>query len=386
MATFRLTSGATSFDFDTAGQVTTAGAAAGSWTTNRSNQIVLTQADHTTVPFDVDWAFNANNQLTIGSGGAEIFNFGSVAGMRNNYRTVDAVLQVQPDQTKTFVFQLHGDWDMDTNHNLTFTVNSKASIIDGFVSDPLGRFIYHFADKTNILETSVLGFAGTWQSKTAADGTPLIEFHYQKEKKPDGTPGGEGVFSLPKAVAIQRTTNQLSYTYSKANKTLSINFQGTLMISPDFQITYTVQRQVSSTGQEMVGSTTLGFDAIISTPNLQADLQLTIKKPDGSSGNTTLTIGGSFTGVLGKTNLQVGFAFTQSFGPGNQISRTAAFNGVLTFPAGSVHWTFSATGNTIDLAIGADIKFGGVQADARLNAQFANGQVVGITFFLGVSF
>jgi hypothetical protein len=387
MATFTLTSGGNSFNFDLAGNVTTtAGQAAGTWKTNRSNQIVLTKGDRSTVNFDVGWAFNAKNQLTVGPAGGAVFNFGTVAGLRNNFQTVNTVLQVKPDQLNSFTFKLHGTWGMDANHDLTLTVNGTSSSLNGFVSDPLGRFIYHFADGDNALQTYVLGFVGTWQSKTDANGTPLIEFHYQKEPNPDGTAGGEGIFSLPNAVAIQRTTNQLSYTYSKANKTLSINFQGTLMIDPDFQLTYVVQRQVSSGGQQMVGSTTIGFGAMITKPNLQGDLDLTVTKPDGSAGNTTLTIGGSFTGVLGKANLQVGFSFSQTFGPGNQISRTAAFNGDLTFPAGSVQWTFSATGTTIDLAVGTDIKFGAVDVDTRLNAQFAAGQVVGITFFLGVSF
>src|SRR5262249_45450843 len=157
--------------------------------------------------------------------------------------------------------------------------------IDGFVSDPIGRFIYHFANKDNFLQTNVLGFVGTWQGQTDSNGTPLLEFHYQKEVNADGTPGGEGVFKLPKAAAIDHTTNQLSYTYDKGNKTVSIKFQGMLMIGPNFQITYIVQRQVSSSGEQMVASTTLGFDAMVTTPNVHGDLELTLKKEDGTPGN-----------------------------------------------------------------------------------------------------
>ncbi len=386
MANFTLTSGANTFDFDPAGGVSSGGAAAVSWTTNEKNQIVVTKADGTLLPFDVDWMFNDKNQLTIQTGGAEVFNFATAPGLRNLFTTVSCVMQVRPDRLSSFVFTLRGDWDLDADHNLTFTVNAKVSKLNGFVSDPIGRFIYHFANLDNVLQTNVLGFAGSWQSKTATDGTPLLEFHYRKEPKPDGTSGGDGVFDLPKAVAVSHGTNQLSYTYNKGNKTLSISLQGTLMIGPDFQLTYVVQRQVSSSGAELVGSTTLGFDAMITRPNLQGDLDLTIKKTDGTAGATTLTIGGNFAGVLGKASLQVGFAYTQTFGPGNQISRTAALNGDLTFPAGKVEWTFSATGSTIDLAVGVDIKFGAVSLDTRLIATFADGQVAGITFFLGVSF
>jgi hypothetical protein len=378
MAQFTLTSGANGFDFDPTGGVFSAGVAAGSWNTNEKNQIVATKTDGTTAAFDVDWVFNAKNQLTIQKAGAEVFNF--APGLRNTFTTVAAVLVVQPDKFHAFQFQLRGDWSLDANHDLTFTVNTKASTLNGFLSDPLGRFIYHFANLDSTLQTNVLGFAGNWQSKTDADGKPLLEFHYR-------TAGGaDAFFDMPAAVAISRSTNQLTYSYNKDNKTLSINFQGTLMISPDFQLTYLVNRQVSSSGGELVGSTTLGFDAMIAKPHLQGDLALTIVKPDGTAGTTTLTIGGSFTGVLGKVGLQVGFGYTQTFGPGNQITRTAAFSGDLTFPQGKVEWSFSATGSTIELAVGVDVKFGPVSADARLNATFANGQVSGITFFLGLNF
>jgi hypothetical protein len=84
----------------------------------------------------------------------------------------------------------------------------------------------------------------------------------------------------------------------------------------------------------------------------------------------------------------VGFTFTQTFGgAGNQITRTAAFSGTLAFSGGEVQWTFSATGASIDLAVGVDIKLGGVQLDARLNLPMdGGGQTAGITFLLGVSF
>ena len=131
------------------------------------------------------------------------------------------------------------------------------------------------------------------------------------------------------------------------------------MIGGDFEITYVVQRQVSSGGDEMVASTTLAFNATLTQPNLHGDLQLTLIKPDGTAGLSTLTIGGQCQGVLGKSSLQVGFTFTQTFGgAGNQITRTAAFSGTIAFSGGQVQWTFSATGGAIDLAVGVDIKLG----------------------------
>lgn len=379
MATFQLTNGTSSYEFDMTGGVSSAGVTVGFWTTNAANQIVATLTGGGTVTFNVSWLFNAKNQLTIQSQNTEIFNFAS-AGLYNSFTTRDTTLLVKPDLSGAFTFALNGDWNMTPDHNLSFMVSGVTSTLDGFVSDPIGRFIFHFANQDNVLETNVLGFAGYWQSKVDANGTPLLDFYYQ-------SPTGQKVFELPKAVTVNRSSNQLTYTYTKDNKNLSIDFQGMLMVGPDFEISYVVQPQTSSSGEQMVSSTTLGFSATLTEPNLQGDLQLTVTKPDGTAGASTLIIGGQCQGVLGKTNLQVGFTYTQTFGgAGNQITRTAAFSGTLSFTGGQVQWTFSATGGAINLAVGVDIKLGPVQMDARLNLPVGGGQTAGVTFLLGVSF
>ncbi len=367
MSYFQLTSGASTYAFDTGGGVSVDGTSVGLWTTNATNQIVTGS-----LAFDVSWVFNAKNQLTVQLNGVEIFNF-SAAGLYNSFTTRDTVLVVKPDRAAAFSFTLQGDWALSPDHNLTFTVGGIASTLDGFISDPLGRFIFHFANQDNILETNALGFTGSWQSRVDASGAPLLDFHYQ-------TSSGEKIFELPNAVAVNRSSNQLTYSYTKSNKNLSIDFQGTLMIGANFEITYVVQPQVSSSGAQMVASTTLSFNTSLAQPNLRGDLQL-------AAGTSTLSIGGQSQGVLGKTSLQLGFTFTQTFaGAGNQITRTAAFSGTLAFNGGQVQWTFSATGTTINLAVGVDIKLGGVQLDARLNLPMDGGQTAGVTFLLGVSF
>jgi hypothetical protein len=366
MSSFQLANGSSTYAFDTSGGVSIDGLAAGSWTTNATNQIVTGS-----LAFDVSWVFNALNQLTIQLQNSEIFNFST--GLRNSFTTRDTALIVKPDTLGAFSFTLYGDWTLSPDHNLTFTAGGVASTLEGFVSDPLGRFIFHFANLDNVLETNVLGFTGSWQSKVDASGTPLLDFHYQ-------TPVGEKIFELPKAVAINRSSNQLTYTYTKDNKNLSIDFQGTLIVGADLSLTYVVDPQVSSSGDQMVASTTLSFNTTLAPPNLHGDLQLT-------AGASTLTIGGQYQGALGKTNLQIGFTYTQTFGGAeNQITRTAAFSGTLAFNAGQVQWTFSAMGTSINLAVGVDIKLGGIQLDARLNLPMAGGQTTGVTFLLGVSF
>jgi hypothetical protein len=100
--------------------------------------------------------------------------------------------------------------------------------------------------KPSPLRTSLLGFVGSWDVARDANNQPVksgdvnLVFRYTEED------GSAGVFRLPKSATINRTTNQLSYTYQKDTKTLSVAFQGTLMIDPDFQISYIFNRQVSS--------------------------------------------------------------------------------------------------------------------------------------------
>ena len=211
MASFQLTNEIGTFDFDSAG---------GSWTTGESNQIVLITTDGTTLSFPVDWLFNGRNQLTIRSCGVEVFNF-ATAGLRNSFETRNAVLRVQPDRSNPFVFELRGDWDMDPDHNLTFTAGGVTSTLDGFVSDPLGRFIYHFADKDNrSTPTSWVSWA---RGRARWTRTALRCSLSSIKRNPVLV-----ILQLPAAAAINRSSNQLAYTYQKGNKTLSIDFQGTL--------------------------------------------------------------------------------------------------------------------------------------------------------------
>jgi len=387
MGSFTVTSGSDTLTLDTAGNVTSGGLSTGSWSTNKQNQIAITGAGGVITAINATWKFNDQNQLTVQPAGQPAaFNFSSDTSIRNSFFTNNAVLMVNPDKGSPFTFELRGDWNLDANHNMTFTINTVLSIINGFVSDPVGRFIYHFANKEFPLQTSVLGFVGTWDVPKNASGVPIksgaamLVFNYKKE---DGT---TGTFNLPKSAAIEHTTNQFIYTYQKDNKTLSISFQGTLMIDPDFQITYIFNRQLSSNGAEMVGSTTIGFGAMISRPDFTADLQLTLTKNDGSAGGTTLTIGGDFAGVLGKTKLLVGFSYQQTFGGTGALTRTAGFHGDLTFANGEIQWKFAITGQTVTLAIGVDVKLGPVSLDARLNLTLDHGQVSGVTFLLGISF
>jgi len=381
MATFQLKQEANTFDFDTTGNVTSGGSPVGTWDTNAQNQIVLTNSSGNTSNFDVTWAFNGSNQLVVGQNGTDLLNFDTTAENRSFYAARNAALQVFPDISSTFVFLLHGDWTLSNDHKLQLTINNTTSTIDGFIQDPRGRFMYHFMNKDDQTQESILGFVGQWTSAANASGDPTLTFTYKKED------GSTGTFTLPQSIAINRTINQLMYEYDKDGQTFRLQFEGTLSITPEFQISYAIDRQVSKQGGEQVASTTITMDAVFTRNDFTGDLALQLKRQDGTTSNTTLTIAGNFTAVLGPDQLRVGFAFSQ-VRAGNTITTSFGFNGTLTLSnIGQVQWQFQMNAQSINVSLGGQVQLkDGIRIDGRFNLQSENGTVKSITGMFGISF
>jgi hypothetical protein len=377
--TFQLTTGGDIFDFDLTGAVSKAGAPAGKWTTNTTDQIVLTKADNTTVAFDVTWIFNADNHLVLQSGGADLVDFNNASPTQPLYKTVNAALIVFPDSSGAFNFQLHGTWDLNDQHDLTFTINGVKSPIAGFIQDPRSRFMYHFFDQQDLTRESILGFVGSWSSTVTPDGKPMLQFSYMLE---DGT---QGTFKLPAAATFNTSINQFMYEYDKEGQAFRIQFVGELQISDKFQITYSLDRQVSR-GQQQVASTTFTIGAVFTQKNFTGELQLAIAKNDGTAGGTTITIGGNFTAQLGTAQLSAGFAFSQ-IRNGATVTTTAAFNGSLKLQDnGLVTWSFTQNATQLDINLQGQIQLGPVRVDSRLNIESQGGRMVGVRVLLGVAF
>ena len=379
MPGFQLTQGGTTYDLDLLGGVQTNGAALGTWSVDASNQIVVSPASGAPVTIATGWQFNSDNQLCLTSGGAQVYNFNTAAGIRPFYATRNAVLLVRPDRNNIFGFALRGNWDFDAStHELSFTINGVQSPLDGFVSDTRSRFMYFFSDKKDPSIRSILGFVGSWQQDP--NDQLLLSFTYQTE-----TPGQTGVFKLPAALSMDTSSNQLVYRYDKNGQTHEIQFVGFLTVSDNLQLTYDLDEQFSQAGDTQVNQTTFEIDAQFSSRNVNGDLELSVQK---TAQATTITIGGSFTAVLGATNLQVGFEFSQTRS-GSQISTTVGFSGSLTWnqSKSSIEWQFSGGSAGFSLMLSAtDIVLGNARLDSRLNVQLSNGQLVGVTFMLGVSF
>lgn len=382
MAGLQLTKNNETFLIEPSGSVTQNNLAVGKWKTDLTNKIVITKNDNTAISFDAVWEFNTDNQLVVSAAGKK-FNFTEAPANVPRYETLDAVLVVKPNKDQPFSFELRGDWALSESHDLSITISGKTSTIDGFVHDPRSRFMFHFSNKKNLLQGSVLGFVGKWSEFVDASGQPRLKFTYKRAAQPDGE------FVLPKGVVVDKSMNQLMYEYDKDGKKRRIQLVGTLMISDDFQINYGLDRQTSADGQQQVASTTFTFNAAFKKNNFTGDLDLAIKKNDGTVGNTTISIAGRFTAVLGSTRLLAGFTFEQNRA-GNKTTTTFGFAGKLEFKQGSIQWAFTTnntTTRTITLAVNVDINIGNsTQLDARLNLAMENGQLKGVTFFLGIAF
>jgi hypothetical protein len=371
---FQLTKDTKTFDFDITGAVQSGGTAAGTWSTNQTNQIVLTATDATLTTFDVVWQFNPNNQLEILSGGASLINFNS-GSATPTYSNDQDVLVVQPDSgNAAFTFQLHGDWGLDEHHNLTFKMGDNLSTLDGFLQDTTGQFSYHFFDLDNLLNENILTFPGKWHPPTVTkDGKPEVEFAYDKK---DGT---QGLFDLPGDLKLDPSINEFVYTFDKGDNSSRLQFVGTLHVSSDFTIKYSLDRETSPAGS----STTFDLDAVFNQPKFEGDLQLAVKKEDGSPG-TGLTIGGKFTASLGADKLSVGFNYSQ---PASGNTQTIGFNGTFTTPNGNdVTWNFTSNSTSMTIDLTAHIEIGAVQTEEILNITTDHGEIKGIHALFGIKF
>ncbi len=364
------------FDIDATGHVQ----GGGTWKTQVDNRIKVTPTQGDPQTFDVEWSFNADNQLVLNSGGQALFNFSADKTVTPRFELRNSVLRVTPNNADPFVYELRGEWNLTPTHDLEFTpVGGRLTTIAGFINSPTGKFIFFFADRKRPLLQHKLGFVGAWGTSGAAEGQ--LVFDYRRE---DGT---KDTFELPAKITVNKSTNQLRYEYKKGGLQ-SIDFEGTLIVNDDFTISYHLSRQLSQSGEVMAGETTLSIGAVFQKTNFTGELELTLTKPDGTPGATKLTIAGKFAGVLGKTNVAVGFTFDQ-VRAGQKITTSFGFAGKIQSSAGTIMFAFStpnATAGAISLAVGADIKLGKANLDIRMNVDVGGGQLKGVTFLLGTKF
>lgn len=327
MADFSLKSGNDTLDFDIKGNVTKSGASFGTWDVADDGQVRVTDTNGAVTTIPVIWQFNEGNQLEIHQAGTVVFNFHANAQLRPDFQVSKGVLLVAPDGNGDFSFSLHGDWDLDGQFNLIFTIASVKSTINGILRDTgASEFIYIFiAQQGPFARTYELDFTGKWQQ----NGSGMdVDFIYDKENN------ATGMITLPPGLSMDPVKNILVYTYNKGTHSGSLELAGSVRINSNFSVTYILDQQ----DQAGIQSTTFSIDARLKSETLgEGNLQLLVKR-DGA--DLTLQIGGNYHGAVAGLDLTVGFNY-QRIISGTTVQDSVAFNGKISNPGNGNAFTWS---------------------------------------------
>jgi hypothetical protein len=384
MSKFNLSTGVTDYQLDIEGSVFDANEQfIGKWTTDKENSIAISKENGDKEKINVCWKFNDDNQFCLlDAQQNEVFNFHSIDNNRPKCDLRDAVLRVKPQSNHNFQFKVRGEWLLNEKHQLEFTCNEVTSILDGMLFDKKSRFIYRLRDKKNPRINYRLGFAGKWEQFMEEEGVPRLKFHYQKETDE------LGVFEMPKdgKLIVQNGINQFRYVYDKENKTFGITLLGFLKIKENLEIVYTIDKQSANNGDELIAKTTFALQAAFSGNQFDGDLGLVILKDDNTPGNYKLTVTGDYTGVIGATQVMVGFRFSQRR-KRRLVTTVFGIGGAFIWDNGQVSYAFDVGGGIVELELGLDIR---LRNGGDINSKFSfvgeDGQIRTISFLFGITF
>ena len=383
MANFTIRKAGDSWDFDTSGNgaVSANGLTFGTWGTDEQNTLIARSTDGSkTESFDVAWSFNGNNELCVSSregaaGGEPLANFHE--GRRPRYDLRDGVLIVRPDFTSAHQFEVRGEWDLREDMKLAFTtIDGIVSVLDGALSDLRSRFAYRIASKTvgRQDQTAILLFVGRWRADP--DDKARLNFIYLRANRT------EDIFKLPGELKVQPGTNQLAYSF--ANGKHNVSLVGSMRVSPDFQITYSVGAQVSQGNQVQVIPADIVMEAVFANPSFAGGLQLAVKRPGGKE--MVLTLSGKFTHVR-QNGSRIGIGFSIAGGPG-AAPFVVAFQGTFESADGArISFTFAGNAKSATIGFAADqIRIGGALASASATLEMKGGRVVAVQAMFGFTF
>ena len=377
MARFTITSSGIVYSVDSNGTVSTADGKQGTWSTNAENKIVAKISGSSDVKLDVEWAFNASNQLCIQNAGQILFNFTS-GGIRPRYRLQENVLQVRPSGDFSFEFSLHCKWELDDKVNLKVTISKTTSVIDGWVDDKKSRFLYWFRDKQSASAPFILEFAGAWERDASVPDAVQLVFNYTAE-------GVKGVFKVPSKALVDAARNQVYVEYEKNGVTRRIEMRGSVEISPNLDLVFTISRQTNSAGGVVTQETKIQVATTFQFENLSGTLELYVGKTVTPT-TQKLTIGGAFKVSFGDKGLNLNFAYSKSSEIGVSSTIALAINGKFTWNEGKnvLEFSYVKNGAQQTITLQSNFMLGNVRTELGLNVT-KNGKQFGVYGFFGIS-
>lgn len=352
-----------------------AGNKVGDWTTE-GHLIKIRRALGGSDLVDVEWAFNARNQLTIVQGGQLIFTMLNSTDGLPGFHLDGNQLVVDPDGDRDFTFTLACAWGLDGDGNLVMSVNGKESVIDGFIEDTKSRLRFQFDDKDTATFPNSLVFAGQWERVDTA--THEIRLHFVLDD-PKLEIAGKPL-TLPAAVRVDPMRNHLALVYeSRSNGTHRLQFMGSFEIRPDFTLNFRID-DVKDSGlrkSRIEVQTTFAFDVV------RGNLQLFVGR-ERTAQSQVLEVGGALSAKLKNGQLDWTFAYRKATS-GGQSSVTVAT--ALSFVAKdqSILVKYSQNGTTRQLDVTAKFAASDFVAAGGLSiVNDAQGRAV--RAFVGVSF
>lgn len=286
MQTFSLPINGLQCRFDTDGVVSKPdGHEFGKWTTVDNALSVKPAAGGDALKIPVDWAFNGNNQLTVGKGGTELMAFAASTDGLPRLQLRNNVLFVDPDGDGDFSFQLACKFGLNAaNGNLVVSISGKESEIDGYLADTQSRFRFEFPDKSfpaGVPNAFVL--AGTWEPAGKKDE---IRLHF--------VPKGADLeiankpLTLPGQLKVDPRRNHLELFYqSNSFGAKRLQFAGSLEIKKGWKLVF----RIDNASDGSLKSTTIEVESTFEWDGGQGALVLKVGKAKSSTAQQ-ITVGG----------------------------------------------------------------------------------------------
>jgi hypothetical protein len=377
MREFSLQVDGAQLSFDTDGAVhDTALNTVGSWETV-DNKVVFKKAGGAKQSIDVDWAFNANNQLTISQGGKTVFTLVNTPDGLCGYHLEKNVLKVDPDGDLDFVFDLQCLFGLDGEGNLIVSINGKQSVLDGYIEDTKSRFRFRFDDKELPTFPNSLVFSGKWERRTQGAAADEIRLHFVLDDA--ALEIKQNPLDLPAQVQVDRSRNHLALIYqSKSKGERRLQFQGSFEIKPNFTLAFRIDDVTDGVSRKSMIEIETTFDWDVA----EGSLKLKVGRSKSATAQT-IEVGGQLKAKLKGGTLTWDFAYKKDTAGGQSVKTIAT---ALSFESDNtsvfIRYTQDGQVKTLDItAKFATAKFTTVGGVKIKNDQ--QGRSVGA--FLGVS-
>jgi hypothetical protein len=382
MAKFDLTVAGTAFSLIDDGRVSTSAGPFGTWNTDgkSTNQIIITpKAGGAAVNATVPWKFNDKNQLCLMQGDNVLFNFSQNTRPRLHLDGTN-VLHVLPT-TADFEFILVCSFDLDQDVDLAVTIGATTSKIIGTPDTNAAQFAYSFNDKAIAGPPYFLPFTGEW-IKDKSNGEEDVRLVFQ------GTAAGKPfALKLPPGASLSGK-NQLFVTGVKQGEAWGVEIEGTLTIQKDFTLVFSLERQSTAAGVKTTEITIRTIFDPQQQSRLGATLDLHILNTDDPHDRShKLSVTGKGHFVLGKTGLDITFAYAKSSAAGQPAIVAVLVGASFSWSENALAVTFKKEGGVTTATLTSDFVLNDkLRAQVYLNITQGQNQQKGVYGALGLRF